>query len=105
MSKENLLLTLDNRFVGSFQIKLKELSRGRIIEEANFKIYLKNSKEELSQNPISPQGRVKTESRPKGHKRVLQALGFVMFVRGASLFLHPSPLDCSNSVSFCPNAA
>ncbi len=52
MSKENLLLTLDNRFVGSYQIKIKELSKGRFVEEANFKIYVKNAKEELSQNPI-----------------------------------------------------
>jgi len=51
MSKENLLLTLDNRFVGIYQIQIKDLSAGRFVEETNFKIYLKNTNEELSQNP------------------------------------------------------
>jgi len=52
MSKENLLLRLENRFVNKFQIKLKELSKGRFAEETNFKIYLKNTKGMLSTNPI-----------------------------------------------------
>lgn len=51
MSKENLLLTLDNRFVDNFQLKIKDLSEGRFVEETNFKIYLKNEKENLSRNP------------------------------------------------------
>ena len=51
MSKENLLLKLENRFVDKFQIKVKELTKGRFIEETNFKIYLKNTKGMLSSNP------------------------------------------------------
>jgi hypothetical protein len=52
MIKENLLLKLDNRFVDNFQIKIKELTKGRFIEETNFKIYLKNTKGTLSSNPV-----------------------------------------------------
>ncbi|MFX1520885.1 MAG: DUF1122 family protein [Promethearchaeota archaeon] len=51
MSKESLLLTLDNRFVDNYQIKVKELSKGRFVEETNFEIYLKNTNGELSQKP------------------------------------------------------
>ena len=51
MNKENLLLKLENRFVDNFQIKVKELSKGRFIEETNFKIYLKNTNGVLSRNP------------------------------------------------------
>lgn len=52
MDKENLLLRLENKFVDKFQIKLKELSNGRFVEETNFKIYLKNTKGTLSSNPV-----------------------------------------------------
>jgi hypothetical protein len=51
MSNENLLLTLDNRFVDNFQLKIKDLSEGRFVEETNFKIYLNNIKGELSRKP------------------------------------------------------
>jgi len=52
MSKENLLLRLENRFVDNFQIKVKELFMGRFVEETNFKIYLKNTKGMLSVKPV-----------------------------------------------------
>ncbi len=52
MSKQNLLLRLENRFVDKFQIKIKDLSKGRFVEETNFKIYLKNTKGMLTTNPI-----------------------------------------------------
>jgi hypothetical protein len=52
MNKETLLLKLENRFIDNFQIKVKELSNGRFIEETNFKIYLKNTKGMLSSDPV-----------------------------------------------------
>jgi len=52
MSKENLLFTLENRFVDNFQLKVKALCKGRFVEETNFKIYLKNTKGMLSINPV-----------------------------------------------------
>jgi hypothetical protein len=52
MNKENLLLKFENRFVDKFQIKIKELTKGRFVEETNFKIYLKNTKGMISSNPV-----------------------------------------------------
>lgn len=51
MSNENILLSLDNRFVGNYKIQIKELSKGRFVEEINFKIYLKNTNGKSSRNP------------------------------------------------------
>ncbi len=45
------MLSLDNRLVGSYQIQIQDLSAGRFVEETNFKIYLKNTNKQLSQNP------------------------------------------------------
>lgn len=51
MSKENLLFTLENRFVDNFQLKVKDLCKGRFVEETNFN-FLKNAKDVLSTNPV-----------------------------------------------------